>query len=99
MKRLLWIDTSPDRYDLAADPVPTDGARQEFCGEVLTTNAYKMLFRDGRGFKLWGSVPSGISNVSRGDRVSFVARVEASAADPKFGFFSRPTKAQYIEEC
>jgi len=33
-----------------------------------------------------------------GDSVSFMARVEPSDNDSKFGFFSRPTKAAIIQE-
>lgn len=32
----------------------------------------------------------------RGDRVSFMARVQRSDRDENFGFFSRPTKAEYL---
>jgi len=42
----------------------------------------------------WGTIPSSIGNVGKGGRVQFTAKVEPSAKDPKFGFYSRPTKAQ-----
>ena len=47
----------------------------------------KCLFQDDRGFKIWGGF---IGN--RGDKLSFVARVQVSEKDAKFGFFKRPTK-------
>jgi hypothetical protein len=77
--------------------------RIEISGEVLSTkwiesqfgSSLKMLVRDARGFKVFGSVPSSIS-ANRGDRVRFVATVERSRDDSQFGFFSRPSKAAVI---
>lgn len=61
---------------------------------------------DGGRFKLWGSVPSGLDTydhetgqakfVKRGDKVQFDAKVEVSKSDETFGYFSRPTKAKWI---
>lgn len=34
--------------------------------------------------------------IDRGDRVQFMARLKASRDDPKFGFYSRPTKAELL---
>ena len=90
-----------DALDAAAQPVPVNAGRIAVCGTVLTTkiqesqygSTLKMLVRDDRGFKLWGSVPSSIYP-SRGDTVEFVAAVEPSDDDPKFGFYKRPTKAE-----
>jgi len=79
--------------------------RGEVTGEVLTLkwqdNAYggalKMLVKDDRGFKLWGTVPRAIDqHAERGSRVKFVATVEAKPGEKGFGFFSRPTKAEVI---
>ena len=88
-------------------PIPKDlaGARATVEGEILSTkfveNAYgstkKMLLKDDRGFKLWGSVP-GRLGADKGDRVKFDAMIEISNDDPTFGFFKRPTKATMIEE-
>lgn len=86
--------------DAAAEPVPGPG-RHTITGEVLTLrwqdSAYgstlKMLVRDDRGFKLWGSVPASLNTVDKGDRVTFTATVNPSDDDPVFGFFKRPTKA------
>ena len=36
------------------------------------------------------------AEAGRGDRVAFMARIEASADDDKFGFFTRPTKGEII---
>ena len=87
-------------------------------GEVLTTklqdsdfgSTWKMLVRDDRGFKVWGTIPASlqgridwddegqkvIAGAERGDRVTFSATVERSRDDAQFGFFKRPTKASII---
>ena len=86
----------------AADPVPE--GRIAITGEVLTVKVVetrfglvqKMLVRasDG-GYKLWGSVPSSISDdVQVGAEVTFTATLQPSADDAKFGFYSRPSKAE-----
>jgi len=49
------------------------------------------LVQDDRGFKVWGT-----SQADKGDRVTFMARVEVSQDDPKFGFYKRPTKVQIL---
>ena len=87
----------------AAEPCPT--GRVEITGEILTIklqegyygDTWKMLVKDDRGFKVWGSIPSSL-HASRGVRVSFMAAVEPSADDDKFGFFKRPTKAVNLDE-
>lgn len=103
----------------AAEPTPVaipadvlDG-RCTLTGEVLTAKwkdsqfggAWKMLVREDRGFKVWGTCPKGLTpevdlNVDdlKGARVSFDARVEASQEDRAFGFYSRPTKAALVGE-
>ena len=87
----------------SAEPVPT--GRVEVVGTVLGTKVTetrfgpvsKMLVQDERGFKVWGSIPSSLPN-PKGEEVRFTATLEASEDDPKFGFFKRPTKAQFINE-
>lgn len=83
---------------------PVVEGRIEISGKVLTTkwqeseqwgSTLKMLVRDDRGFKVWGSVPSAIS-VERGDEVVFTATVEKSNDDECFGFFKRPSKAKVV---
>jgi hypothetical protein len=72
-------------------------------GEVLSTKiqeadfgpTLKMLVRDNTGYKVWGTVPSSIS-VERGDNVKFSANVKPADDDKKFGYFSRPTKAEVV---
>lgn len=73
-------------------------------GEVVSVkwqeNAYggRLVFtvKDDRGFMVWGSVPSAIDGVERGDRVRYVADVEASDRDECFGFAKRPRKAEQL---
>lgn len=86
-------------------------------GEIITVKyqdsqyggAWKMLVKDDRNFKVWGSIPAAIFTQQEaeveegvnpavealvGRKVSFNASaVEASDDDKTFGFFSRPTKA------
>lgn len=96
--------------DLAAkaageiEPVPADAGRIKITGEVISQKTvegdygvqFKMLVRDDRGFKVWGTEPSSISP-EKGSRVSFMAKVERSKDDEFFGFFSRPTKAEILD--
>lgn len=56
-----------------------------------------MTVKDDRGFLVWGTVPAAIDSVERGQRVRFVANVEASDRDETFGFFRRPRKATIVD--
>lgn len=84
----------------AAAPVPVNAGRIVVTGKVIShkyqdTNfgtVHKMLVETVDGYRLWGSVPGGLT-VESGSMVKFTARVEPSKNDPKFGFFSRPTNA------
>ena len=93
----------------AAEPVLN--GRQTVTGHVISTKwvdsqyggSLKMLVRDDRGFKLWGTVPASLGyselgerSLAKGDRISFTATLEQSKDDEKFGFFKRPTKAELI---
>lgn len=94
-------------------PIPTvvaSGNRTQLKGKVLSLKsrigAYgyetKMLVLDDRGFKIYGTAPKQLLDVDsekslRGRRVVFEAVVQVSKDDPKFGFFSRPTKAGFLE--
>lgn len=89
---------------LAAAPELAEG-RYELTGKVLSTKwqdndfggSLKMLVQLPEGNKVWGTVPSAI-NPSKGDTVTFTAKVERSRDDAHFGFFSRPTKAAVSTE-
>lgn len=87
----------------AAEPCPT--GRIVITGEVVSVKSqhgaygpqFKMLVKDDRGFKVWGTIPNAIYP-SAGCRVSFTASVEPSNDDNKFGFYKRPSKANILDE-
>lgn len=59
----------------------------------------KITVKDDRGFLVWGTcptVPSLNHMGERGDKITFTADVTPSDKDEKFGFYKRPTKAQYL---
>lgn len=72
--------------------VSTKWVESDFGGSV------KMLVQTDEGWKAWGTLPNAIHGADKGDRVSFMAKVQASKDDPLFGFFSRPTKATIISK-
>ncbi len=55
----------------------------------------KFLVLDRRGFKVFGTVPSNIE-IDKGTKVKFTANIKPSDDDAKFGFFSRPHKAEIV---
>jgi len=85
-------------------PVPETDERIDVVAEILTTKEVegmygwqtKALYKTDAGYKLWGSLPSKISEAKKGDRVQLSAKVSRSEDDPSFGFISRPTKAKII---
>ena len=85
-------------------PVPETDERIDVVAEILSTKEVegmygwqtKALYKTDAGYKLWGSVPSKISEAKKGDRVQFSAKVSRSDDDPSFGFIIRPTKAKII---
>lgn len=78
-------------------------------GSARYGRAYKVAItvRDDRGFVVWGRAPASLHDlvvpegprrrdVGKGDRVRFVANVEAKKNDPYFGFFRLPRKAEVL---
>ena len=55
----------------------------------------KLLVQGLTGFKVWGNQ---FMNAQKGDLITFTATVKPSDKDPKFGFFSRPTKGSFVNE-
>jgi hypothetical protein len=92
-----------DSVKMASAPALKPG-RYEFAGLVRTIkvvhSAYgsslKMLVELPDGNRVWGTLPSAISNADKGDTVQLTATVEVKAGDPHFGFFSRPSKATLL---
>ncbi len=93
----------------AAKPIPAEYSDQRVSieGTILSLkevdNGYstiqKMLIRHDDGWKLWGTVADALYDGEgelKGKRVSFDAKIQISDDDPKFGFFSRPTKARIV---
>ncbi len=86
-----------------ASPCPVGRVAIE--GEVLSKkvvdtdfgSTIKMLVRATGGYKVWCSMPSGLS-ADRGDTVAFSAKLTPSRDDEKFGFGSRPTKATLVKK-
>ena len=90
-------------------PIPNEllEGRHEFVGTVLGFKDgendygtwYKMVFRDNRGFTLYGTQVSDKDSTyyDKGSRVSFFARITKSDKDETFGFYSRPTKVKILE--
>jgi len=90
--------------DAAGVEVPDTTERVTVVGTVRSVKfvetqfggTLKMLVEHDSGWKVWGSVPRSIEFPEAGDRVEFIARVERSRDDVRFGFFSRPTKARAL---
>lgn len=89
----------------AAEDVPEYDERIRVVGEILSVryneewDNYKMLVKEERGFKLWGSLPKGVDpDEAKGGKIEFDARVERSDKDSQFGFFKRPTKVEFTKE-
>lgn len=88
----------------AAAPVPVTDNRVLIVGKVLSMKvvdgpyglATKMLVKTAPGWKVWGTKPLALE-CAVGDEVGFEAKIAPSKDDPKFGFFSRPSKARVIE--
>jgi len=113
------IDSELGRQAEYADAADVPTGTVEITGEVVTIkwqegkfgNTEKMLVKDERGFKVWGTVPRSLwsdtkqddegnlthlPGVEEGDTVKFTATVERSKDDPKFGFFKRPRAAEFV---
>jgi hypothetical protein len=96
------------QYD-AAKPIPFSDKRGTVVGRVLSIKAVesdygvtmKMLVIADDGWKVFGSIPAGtmsqVEGFGRGCKVQFDAKVQVSDDDPKFGFYSRPTKLKLLE--
>lgn len=83
---------------------PVPAGRVAVTGEVLTIKpvesewgtTLKAVIR-GAGWRVYGTLPSGLTGAHRGDVVEFTATVNPSDDDDSFGFYRRPTKARFVE--
>lgn len=58
----------------------------------------KMLVQADEGYKVWSTAPAAINDAGlKGARIRFNATVTPSDDNPKFGFASRPSKAERLE--
>jgi hypothetical protein len=97
------------RPDYEDEPKPTKHVpegRVVVTGLVLGTKVkdtgygeqLKMLLRSDDGaWKCWGTVPRALRSPEKGAHVQFTAKLTRSSNDAYFGFFSRPTKAKYLD--
>lgn len=89
-----------------AKPIPPehDGTRVEIVGTILGFKSpefgpTRMLVASDDGWKVFGTAPAAITVPDdRGARIRFAAKIKISDNDPKFGFFSRPTKAEIEQQ-
>lgn len=88
------------------DPAPVIEGKIEITGKIIGLGSKEygygesrlvMTVLDDRGFKVWGTKPSALYGTERGDRVRFIATVEAARDSENFGFFKRPSKATVLE--
>ena len=90
-----------------AAPVPDTDERVEVIGEVVGAkwkstdfgDTLKIIVRHADGWRVWGSCPKALGQDESevvGKTVRFVARIQRSNDDAKFGFFNRPTKATLV---
>lgn len=92
--------------EAVAQPVPCTEERIVVRGTIVTMknqeNRYgtvaKMLVKHADGWKVWGTVPTFLSDARVGSTVEFQANIKPSGRDPKFGFFTRPAKARVVNE-
>lgn len=84
------------KVDEVVKPYPT--GRVMVKGKIVTVRTdntdfgmvTKMLVESEEGFKVWCTMPSGLSNSQKGDTVEFKATLTPSKDDPKFGYGTRP---------
>ena len=102
-ERAAAADCPEGRITLTGVVISTDLRENAF------GTTWKMLFKSDDGFKLWGTIPTALfgwddeegrnqfhADDMPGKRVTFTATVTPSADDEKFGFFKRPTKAEWV---
>jgi hypothetical protein len=102
--RRVELDAKRAAESAAASPVPVSGERITVRGLVVAVRKpddfmvepWRILVQHESGWKVWGTRAAEIASAAVGDEVEFSARVEPSRKDPKFGYFTRPTKARRV---
>lgn len=102
---LYTIQREKRSQEASLAPDVPEGKGIEITGVVISIkekytpygDQWKMLVQDDRGFRVYGTQPQSLWGVrGEGKRVRFIANLTKSDKDPKFGFFNRPRKAEYI---
>lgn len=105
-KRL--VDAISKELDVIAKPVPVEApevyldGKATVTGEVVMVKVQesyygyqlKMMVVSPEGHKVYGSAPSSLQGVKKGDVVTFTANFEAG--DKGMSWFKRPTKAVFV---
>lgn len=81
-----------------------EGDKLTITGEIVSIkcqeNAYGyrmvMTVKDDKGYMVWGTLPRSLDDAEKGQRIEFIANINQSDKDTKFGFFKRPTKVKKI---
>lgn len=118
VKKIAEKDAQRAAEAAALPPVPE--GRQRVTGVVASIKvvdtdfgvAVKVLVKDDRGFKVYGTLANALANAKRvefgegtegtwldlaaGCRVAFTATLKPSQDDPSFGFASRPTNGEWL---
>lgn len=100
-----YARTILDRETAKTQTEPLPEGRITITGAVATKKtidtaygtAVKMVVELDGGQRVYGTLPSALYGVERGQRVTFTATVTRSDDDHTFGWFKRPTKAALID--
>lgn len=107
----LWEAAKTPKIEEKHVPVPSTDKRIQIEGEAVSVKwvedhysrygggQLKMTVKVNTANGSWlcyGSVPTAVENLERGQTVRFMAKVEQGNKDEHFGFFKRPTKAEIV---
>jgi len=83
-------DVVEGRYELTGEIV---SFREEPGFGFYDEAVMKVLIKDSKGRKYWGTYPRALGTPAQGDAVTLTATVSRGRDDSKFGIFKRPAKA------
>jgi hypothetical protein len=107
----LWEAANTPKVEEKHVPVPSTDKRIQIEGEAVSVKwvedhysrygggQLKMTVKvntDSGSWLCYGSVPTAVEDLERGQTVRFMAKVEQGNKDEHFGFFKRPTKAEIV---